>query len=100
MSVLIAEPAVEHFRADEGYTPANLEAWSEACADLADCVEPLIALPESSYDRIASWLTGRGVQLGGRQGQPRAVSEPGAEGPAGQSRSAARSPATVSDRVT
>jgi hypothetical protein len=100
VSVLIAEPAVEHFRSGEGYAPDNLKAWSGACSDFADCVEPLIALPESSYDRITSWLTERGVRLGGSPGRPRAVSEPDAEASPGRSRSAARSPATVSERVT
>lgn len=85
VSVRIAGPAVDHFRAGEGYAPKNLKAWSKACSDFADCVEPLLALPERSYDRIATWLTEQGVSLAGS---------------AGQSRPAERSPATESARVS
>ena len=70
VSVLIAEPAVAHFRSREGYEPDNLKAWSAACSDFADCVEPLIALPEGSFDRVTRWLVEHGVSLAAPTKQP------------------------------
>ena len=83
VSVRIAESTVEHYRADEGYRPANMRAWAAACSDFEGCVEPSAALPERSYADIVAWLTGQGVQLGRRRSSP-----------------AARSPSTESDRVS
>jgi hypothetical protein len=83
-SVRIAESAADHFRASEDYQPANMAAWGKACGMFADCVEPVIALPEPSYDQIAGRLADRGVSLGvarapGQQEVPAARTSPPAE---------------------
>jgi hypothetical protein len=94
VSVRIAESTADHFRAGEDYRPSSMAAWSDACGQFADCVEPVIALPEPSYDAIAARLAERGVALA----QTRAVAEP--DGGSTQSMPASRSPSTASDSVT
>ena len=80
VSVRIAESTAEHFRAGEDYQPVNMDVWAKACAMFADCVEPVIGLPEPSYDEITALLTKRGVSLSEvRAGEGVADSTSGAE---------------------
>ena len=93
LSVRVAEPTAEHYRAKDGYQPKNLRTWAESCDEFADCVESVIGLPEPSYDAIAAWLADRGVSLGQARGKP-------SGGSGGHSLPAARSASTVSASVT
>ncbi len=68
LSVRVAESAADHYRCDEGYRPRNLAEWAGASDGFADCVEPVISLPEPSYDAVVERLAARGVRLGA---QPR-----------------------------
>jgi hypothetical protein len=65
LSVRVAECTADHYRDGAEYRPANLVAWAGACDDFADCVEPVIGLPEPSYESLVERLTLRGVRLGG-----------------------------------
>jgi hypothetical protein len=105
--VRIAESTADPFSADEDYRPVNMEVWANACGMFADCVEPVIALPEPSYDEIVGRLAGRGVSLGEARVVPPPADPPAAtQGTSGdpqtdaQSMPAARSPDTASDKVT
>jgi uncharacterized protein (DUF2235 family) len=66
VSVRVAESTAEHYRGGQDYRPRNLSAWAAACDDFADCVEPVIGLPEPTYESVVEQLARRGVALGGR----------------------------------
>ncbi len=70
VTVRISSAAADHFAAGEDYGPRNLAVWSEACGRFADCIEPVVALPEPTYERISTWLCERGIALGAGQGLP------------------------------
>jgi hypothetical protein len=64
VSVRVAGSTADHFRADEGYRPRNLATMARETDDFADCVEPVIALPERDYGTITGRLAERGLSLG------------------------------------
>jgi hypothetical protein len=64
VSVRVAGSTADHFRADEGYRPRNLATMARATDDFAECVEPVIGLPEKDYATIAGLLAERGLSLG------------------------------------
>ena len=64
VSVRVAGSTAEHYRTDEGYRPRNLATMARATDDFADCVEPVIGLPECDYDTIVGRLAERGLSLG------------------------------------
>jgi uncharacterized protein (DUF2235 family) len=63
VSVRVAEPAAAHFHADDGYRPSNLAQWAAACDDFAECTEPMVGLPETSYAAVVDRLAALGVRL-------------------------------------
>jgi uncharacterized protein (DUF2235 family) len=64
VSVRVAESTADHFRCDPGYRPGSLASWAEESDDFAGRVEPVIGLPEPSYDGLVERLATRGVSLG------------------------------------
>jgi Uncharacterized alpha/beta hydrolase domain (DUF2235) len=64
VSVRVAGSTADHYRADEGYRPRNLTTMARATDDFADCVEPVIGLPEKDYATITGRLAERGLSLG------------------------------------
>lgn len=97
LSVRIAESTADHFRAGEHYRPQAMEAWWTTSNDFADVVEPVVGLPEASYDAVAERLALRGIGLG----MPLPAAPNGSPPPSSvQSMPAARNPETVSDNVT
>jgi hypothetical protein len=88
VSVRVAECTADHYRSAADYRPPNLGSWAEACDDFADCVEPVIGMPEPSYESVVERLAARGVRLGGPR-RPTAARTPPA-----RSRTGARAAVT------
>ncbi len=52
LTVRLAQPTADHFRAGEDYAPATLHTWWESSDDFAGCVEPALGLPEPSHEPV------------------------------------------------
>jgi hypothetical protein len=79
VSVRVAECTADHYRGGTDYRPPNLVSWAGACDDFAECIEPVIGLPEPSYESLVERLARLGVRLGGAR-RPTVASMP-AQGP-------------------
>ncbi len=70
VAVRIAESTADHYRSASDYLPPNVAELATATDDFSGVVEPVIGLPEPSYDDLVARLAQRGVSLGAANAGP------------------------------